>query len=292
MKSQNGFVRYLPPSDEGDRWGLQVRDCGWNNIPPGAPYPPGEHPDSYSLDFQNGRVLDEGQFVLISRGRGMFWSEPSGEIRVEGGTAFVLFPGIAHSYRPLKQTGWREHWVGILGPIAKRFWDDLFNPLEPMIKVGEDSNLVAAFRTLCEIAEHQSTGYQSQLAAKSFEIATLLYGKRLPQRSPEEDGMVGKACTFMIESLSEPIDFAKYAKSIHMSYSVFRRIFRQHTGMAPHQYLLQLRIEKARQLLQSTSLSVEKVAEVAGFTSASYFSRFFKERTGVSPMNCRRQSRP
>ena len=291
-KTLDGFVRYIPPSPEGERWGLQVTDCGWTHVAPGMEYPPGQHPESYRLDRKGGRLLTEGQFVLISSGGGSFWSEPTGELAIRPGTAFILFPGVAHSYRPAKQTGWHEHWIGIIGPIADRFWEDLFTPRQPLIEVGEDSKLVSVFRDICELVEYQHQGSQGLLAAKSMEIAALLFQKTLPQRGIEDDGIVGKACTMMVESLHKPIDFERFAASVAMSYSVFRRRFKDHTGMAPNQYLLQLRLEKASRLLRNTTVSVERIAELVGFTSVSYFSRFFKDRVGVSPLHFRSMSHP
>jgi AraC-like DNA-binding protein len=291
-RTPEGFVRYIPPSPEGARWGLQVTDCGWTRITPGMIYPPGEHPDSYRLDRKGGRMLAEGQFVLITSGSGSFWSEPTGSLSIQAGMAFVLFPGVAHSYRPAKQTGWFEHWIGVIGPIADRFWGDLFSPAQPLIDVGDDSRLVSAFRDVCELVEYQHQGSQGLLAAKSMEIAALLFQKTLPQRGSEDDGVVGRACTMMVESLQHPIDFKRFAASVAMSYSVFRRRFKDHTGMAPNQYLLQLRLQKASRLLRSTTLSVERIAELVGFTSVSYFSRFFKERVGVSPLHFRLMSHP
>ncbi|TWU03100.1 HTH-type transcriptional activator RhaR [Neorhodopirellula pilleata] len=237
-------------------------------------------------------MLEEGQFVLISNGSGSFWSEPTGELAIRAGTAFVVFPGVAHSYRPAKRTGWHEHWVGIIGPIADRFWDDLFSPAQPLIYVGEDSRLVSAFRNVCELVEYLHQGSQGLLAAKSMEIASMLFQKTLPQRRHEDEHAIGKACMMMVESLHQPIDFKQFAASVAMSYSVFRRRFKDHTGMAPNQYLLQLRLEKASRLLKNTTLSVERISELVGFTSVSYFSRFFKEHTGVSPLRFRSLSHP
>ncbi len=288
----DGFVRYIPPSSEGARWGLQVTDCGWTNVAPNTIYPPGQHPESFRLDRKGGRLLSEGQFVLISSGSGSFWSEPTGELAIKPGTAFVLFPGVAHTYCPAKHTGWHEHWIGFVGPTADRFWSDLFHPAQPLIHVGEDSKLVSVFRDICELVEYQYQGSHGLLAAKSMEIAARLFAKTLPQHRHEDDGVIGKACTMMVESLNQPIDFERFAASVAMSYSVFRRRFKDHTGMAPNQYLLELRLEKASRLLRNSTLSVERIAELVGFTSVSYFSRFFKERCGVSPLHFRSMSQP
>ncbi len=106
------FSRYLPVSRRDERWGLYVTTAGQSRIPPQAAYPPSLHPRNYNFDWQHGRVLMDHQVVYISRGRGWFESHGTGRRRIESGDAFLLFPGLWHRYRPDRQTGWDEHWVG------------------------------------------------------------------------------------------------------------------------------------------------------------------------------------
>ncbi|HTF28027.1 MAG TPA: helix-turn-helix transcriptional regulator, partial [Flavitalea sp.] len=61
------------------------------------------------------------------------------------------------------------------------------------------------------------------------------------------------------------------------------KAFKNYTGIAPHKYLLQLRIEKAKMLLSGHAISIKEIALRLNFESAFYFSRLFKEKTGVSP---------
>jgi transcriptional regulator GlxA family with amidase domain len=73
------------------------------------------------------------------------------------------------------------------------------------------------------------------------------------------------------------------ARELNVSYSSFRHTFQQHTGSSPHQYLLELRLVRARNLLAQTGLSVKEVAKQAGFDDEHYFCRFFKMKTGSTP---------
>ena len=65
------------------------------------------------------------------------------------------------------------------------------------------------------------------------------------------------------------------AESINMSYSNFRKSFKQYTGIAPHQYMLQLKLSKIKDLLSSTEMSIQDIAMKLNFESADYFSYFF-----------------
>ena len=68
-----------------------------------------------------------------------------------------------------------------------------------------------------------------------------------------------------------------------MSYSKFRKAFKHSTKKSPNQYLLDLRLDKAKELLQFTTLTVDEISYKTGFNSIAYFSNYFKKRNGISP---------
>ena len=81
------------------------------------------------------------------------------------------------------------------------------------------------------------------------------------------------------------------AVELGVGYSWFRKMFQHYTNLAPVQYFLQLKINKAKDLLVSTSLSVIEIAMITGFESQFYFSKFFKKQMGMSPLKLREFSR-
>jgi AraC-like DNA-binding protein len=76
-----------------------------------------------------------------------------------------------------------------------------------------------------------------------------------------------------------------------LSYSYFRRIFKQQTGLGPHQYWVDLKIARARTLLSDPALSVKEVAFRAGFDSQQYFCRLFKDKLRCTPGDFRARRR-
>ncbi|HEX2951574.1 MAG TPA: helix-turn-helix transcriptional regulator [Armatimonadota bacterium] len=64
----------------------------------------------------------------------------------------------------------------------------------------------------------------------------------------------------------------------------FRKLFREQYGLSPKQYLQQIRMEKAEELLQSNLFSVTVIAEKTGFSSVYHFCRAFKNYTGFTPL--------
>lgn len=85
------------------------------------------------------------------------------------------------------------------------------------------------------------------------------------------------------EYVNPDLSIAELAESIGVSETYFRRIFEKCVGEKPLQYLNRLRIDHARELLQSGFYNVESVAEMCGFRDAKYFSTVFRRVRGICP---------
>lgn len=91
----------------------------------------------------------------------------------------------------------------------------------------------------------------------------------------------------IIERLEERILSAELARCVHVSEYHFYRIFRRTTGMTPQQFIKNIRLEKARYLVEHTSFSLSEAAYKTGFTDQSHLSREFRSAYGVSPRKFR-----
>jgi len=289
----DGFLKYIPQSGEAAKWEVVVTDCGWSHVPPHSPYPPGEHPIGYAIHPNTGRVLQEEQVVYITRGTGTFWSEHTGALNIQAGNVFLLYPGIRHSYKPNVSTGWDEHWVGFTGAYAKRLMHRFFSSDKPVLSVGNHPDLLNLFKEISTLARHETFGYRPIIAAKTLEILARLHAltQQCGVRSDEKEKIVRDTCCHILEAINTPIDFKAYAEEVGISYSSFRRLFKQHTGLPPNQYLLEMRIQKAKGLLVNTDLKLQPIGEACGLENVNYFSRLFKDRTGFSPLQYRTASR-
>jgi AraC-like DNA-binding protein len=87
------------------------------------------------------------------------------------------------------------------------------------------------------------------------------------------------------------LDMQLLAGELGVSYSSFRHTFTAHTGLSPHQYLLEFRLVRARSLLAESELSVKEIATQTGFEDEFYFSRLFRQKLNFTPSQWRRRSR-
>jgi AraC family transcriptional regulator len=83
--------------------------------------------------------------------------------------------------------------------------------------------------------------------------------------------------------LDRDLSVGELAAIAQMSRYHFGRLFKQSTGLSPHQYVLQCRIEKAKQLLAQLELPIAEVYQQVGFQSQSHFTKVFRRHTGVTP---------
>ena len=88
---------------------------------------------------------------------------------------------------------------------------------------------------------------------------------------------------YMSANLAEDIGLEQIANELAMSSSHFAHEFRNSTGTTPYQYLLQQRLERAKRLLESTSLPIQNVSILTGFNYPANFVRTFRQRAGQSP---------
>jgi AraC family transcriptional regulator len=118
-----------------------------------------------------------------------------------------------------------------------------------------------------------------QYSASKPQLA--VYAGGLPQRQLQQ------ILEYIHAHLERDIKLADLAGSIGMSQFHFSHLFKQSIGTSPYQYLLQQRIERAKQLLKQTNRSIVDIAFCCGFNSHSHLSKQFRQLTGMTPKSYR-----
>lgn len=83
---------------------------------------------------------------------------------------------------------------------------------------------------------------------------------------------------------------AELAAACNISEVYFRKLFRKHFGISPKQFVIDVRIGRAKQLLEEGALSVSDISESCGFSNPYHFCRLFKQHTGATPTEYRREN--
>ena len=92
---------------------------------------------------------------------------------------------------------------------------------------------------------------------------------------------------FVEERLEENISIQALANIASLSMYHFARAFKQSEGMTPHEYLIQRRVQRTKDLLAETDLPLSEIALASGFSDQSHCARRFREHVGVTPSSYR-----
>ncbi|GAB6010267.1 helix-turn-helix domain-containing protein [Dysgonomonas reticulitermitis] len=290
MESDSIHIKYLMASERDIQWGLIVNSVGYQHIERGEAYPPLNHPIRYLFSTDKGRVLNEYQLLYITRGKGQFVSNQCDKIIITEGSMFLLFPGDWHTYKPDINTGWDEYWIGFNGEdVAKKLDFNFFSKQRPILNVGLQNEFVNMYIQAIDIAKKQNAGFQQQLAGiVGYLLASAYaYDKSSSFEEMKITKLVNKAKLIITENLSNNISPEEIASILNISYSRFRKIFKQYTGFSPLQYILEVKIQKSKELLTNTDLSNIEIAFRLGFDNPNYFCTIFKKKTRLTPMNYR-----
>jgi transcriptional regulator GlxA family with amidase domain len=106
---------------------------------------------------------------------------------------------------------------------------------------------------------------------------------------PHEDQVVAAAQVWIAENYVNPHPVALMAERSGLTVRGFLRRFRQATGLSPMEYVQVLRIEEAKQILETTDMPLDAVAAEVGYAESASFRRLFRRMVGVSPSAYRRQ---
>lgn len=285
MKS---YYKYLPVSISDENWGLTLLNLGFGPIERACVYPSLQHPQDYKFSWEQGRILTEYQLIYISGGSGIYESLSTGKIEIMEGSIILLFPGEWHRYRPDGETGWMEYWVGFKGKIVDNLVEQgFFRRSKPVLLTGVNPEIIKLYQDIVEYTRAEWPGYQPLVSGMIVHLLGLIHSLTLQDALSIEDKqhhqLIQKAKSIIREHIETRTTIEEIAEQLQMGYSLFRKVFKKHTGIAPGQYLIQLKIDRAKQLLVHTDKLIKEIAYDLNFESESYFSKFFKEKTGCSP---------
>jgi AraC-like DNA-binding protein len=283
------YFRYFAVSQHDREWDIYVPGTGYVvNEKPVPVYM--THPKPYRFRYEEGRILPEYQLIYITRGEGVFESEATrGKEIITPGTMFLLFPGVWHRYAPSSEDGWDEHWVSVNGAYFDRLVKrGLISAKTPILKTGLEETIFHGFRRIWERVQCEPPGLQQLIAANVIEIlGAALAAVQSNRGGRTHDGLIHQACQLLQERCDEIVAMDELAASLHVSYNRFRHLFKQQTGLSPYQYHLQLRINRAQEMLRGTPFSIKEIAAALNFDDPYHFSKIFKEKTGMSPAKWR-----
>jgi AraC family transcriptional regulator len=155
-----------------------------------------------------------------------------------------------------------------------------------------DETLTRLARAIVGEMSAERVGHAAMLDALVRQVVIHLLRGHLTVRKSDQielsragpvDRRLRRAIEFIHDNFGREIAVEEIASAAYLSEYHFARFFKQISGVTPHVYLANLRLERARKLLAETALPISEIASLVGYQSQSHFTKMFKSVTGVTP---------
>lgn len=205
---------------------------------------------------------------------------------LQAGQAFLVeVPGDHEYYFPKDSDHWQFLYIVLQGDHARDCWSFVKQTMGVLPTIDAVSPVIRyLFRIYREIAKNRITdGFQA--AGTTYQFITELYREaKIKQANvghwPDCVIQAVKLIEMEYETLSGLEDLAL---QVPVSKFHLARLFHQHVGITVVQYLTKIRVKKAVALLLESDYTIERIAELVGYSNGKYFTKIFKQFTGLSP---------
>lgn len=205
--------------------------------------------------------------------------------KINAGKGFLITPNMQESYYPDKKDPWKFLWFIFDDPKAENFFNEYGADEKTHIFTFE--NLEILKETAQEVVRARDQRIDS---TKLLEIFLRIFNsqkKKSATNHSSVDTYFDFSINYIHANLHTQITVNKLTELLGVSQPYLYSIFKEKTGVSPKQYIDELRIDKAKRLLNDTSLSITQIASSVGFPDVLSFSKFFSAREKQSPTNYR-----
>ncbi len=224
------------------------------------------------------------------------------EYTLKKGQVLISNPGIYHKELFNSNTNCRELHLGLTNV-------NIFNSCKKdFIDIGDKNVLTLStykdeiLKTCLDIVDEQKNHKQTSpfmLKSLVMKVLVLLHreiNEEIPNlnsqefsfKSREKKALVESITKYLNENYTEDISLYTLSKNMYLSPVYISKIFKELMGDSPINYLIQIRLIKAKNLLEDSKLSIKTIAKMVGYNDPYYFSKLYKKYYGISPNKARK----
>ncbi|MHA5053480.1 helix-turn-helix transcriptional regulator [Streptomyces sp. SD15] len=262
------WMRYFTPAPVHHRLGLACLGVGLQH---------GE------LPVVGPRTLDHHVAVVVSAGSGWLRGIDGHRHTVTAPALIWLSPGVPHHYGP--DPSWDECFVSFTGPAAATYTElGYIEPDRPVVPLSDAAGPRATVGRIARAARRGNPLLEVETGAAVHELLVALRRARA-DLAPDGDPVLHA----LARDAFQPLSVAEHAARHGMTPAELRTAVRRAAGRSPKDFLLGIRLGRAKELLAATELPVAAVARRVGYDDPAYFSRLFTRRVGMAPVRFREQ---
>lgn len=241
-------------------------EIGYNLVPP---------------DLQ--QIMKRNVYIIhyVVRGKGTICSE-----EFKKGDVYVVTPGLVEIMHSDKDDPYETYWIMVKGSGCENLLRKYSLLDGKVIHNFENVDICAKIIHKALFEENPQTVFEEETLLQSTFFSLLYYhSSHVKEEQPSNQPSARKILNYLKENYARQIKIEDIAKNNNISRNYLYTMFQKEFGVSPKEYLLSLRIEKAKDFLRdkSCNLTVGQIAFATGFTDPLYFSRIFRKKTGITP---------
>ena len=232
--------------------------------------------------------------VVIIQGEGTYIDEETNtEYPLKAGMFFQRFPNRKHTTIINPKSNWHECFIEI-PPTAYELIKQLecCDENKPVGSITVSKTLIERFEAITYSLNKITDAQIFSIFPEIFSLITdcLQKNKILNPEDESSNKIIEKSCQFLSANLDQKLYINDFCKRNGYSYEHFRKKFKSHLGISPHQYRIKRKMEAACSMLKNSTIPIFMIAEKLGYSSQYEFSNQFKKHYKVPPLRYRKQS--
>ncbi len=222
-------------------------------------------------------------FMLVNEGEASFFHK-SGIIKLKAHDMLVMCPSEKIHY--VANTLWSNQWIGLYGQAVDNYMKVLsVNGDNPIIHIEQYRELKILLDELYNISKERfehTRYYQISLIYRFFSLLSQSTNKKT------STDIVDSAKKIMDYNFDKDITIAQIAATLYTNPAYLTRLFTERYRISPKEYLIEKRMTLAKKLLRESNSNIMEISNSVGYVDSLYFSRIFKKKEGISPLNYRK----
>ncbi len=181
-------------------------------------------------------------------------------------------------------------WVHFSGNNCLNLYHEIERTAGNTVRCRDPRRMEDTLFRIFDAIRGESPMTESALSLELYKLQTELLSADNPseKQTGRYDGLMQDVKDYVSRHLGERLSVKELADRVYMSSTHFSRIFKQQTGLSPYEYIMISRINRAKELLHQTDMSISRIAYAAGFNSESNFIHSFSQNTGMTPNKFRK----
>lgn len=238
--------------------------------------------------FKGNNVRDNYVIHYIQRGKGTFASANHSMVTLQAGDVFILPKGVPCFYQADSKEPWSYFWLGLSGIKIRAMLSGSILSTQNYLRQVQGGKFCQSLHNLFDAA-HSPSSLTNDILIEAllyytFYNLNIEYPTKRRKNSATKDEQLRAAITYLRQNFEDSsLSIIDLCNKMDLSRSYLYTLFKNNLGLSPQQFLINLRMEQAKEYLANTDNTIQEISRIIGYNDEFTFSKAFKKYSGFSP---------